>query len=242
MITTSIITYNRLKLTKYMIDSYSATVPKNEELLVVDNNSIDGTREWLIQKRDDGIINNLILNDRNYGLGYAANQGMRLANKGSEYVSKFDNDFFFENGWYENFLSIKNTMNPEVILVSTLYPGQTYEKTDIICNNNARFLERKGKELGACFYIKRAFQTSNNLWMEERPFTKNYIGPNYKFFLNIRSKNGKILRIIEPWVSRKYEMYSDPEHEEYYKEVFGARGILNKLQDRIAAESRGEPT
>ena len=44
---TVMVTYNRLELTKQAVESYLDTVVGPYSLLIVDNNSTDGTREWL---------------------------------------------------------------------------------------------------------------------------------------------------------------------------------------------------
>ena len=58
-----ILTYNQLKYTKLCIESIRKFTYKNRyELIVVDNNSTDGTVSWL--KEQDDI--KLILNNENY--------------------------------------------------------------------------------------------------------------------------------------------------------------------------------
>ena len=60
-----ILTYNQLKYTKLCIESIRKFTYKNRyELIVVDNNSTDGTVSWL--KEQDDI--KLILNNENYGV------------------------------------------------------------------------------------------------------------------------------------------------------------------------------
>lgn len=73
-----ILTYNNLDYTKICIDSIKKYSDKNScEIIIVDNNSTDGTVEWL--KEQDGI--KYILNDDNKGFPAGCNQGIEFANK-----------------------------------------------------------------------------------------------------------------------------------------------------------------
>ncbi|MGG7176587.1 methyltransferase domain-containing protein [Clostridium paraputrificum] len=81
-----LLTYNNLEYTKICIDSikrYSCN--EDYEIIVVDNNSTDGTVEWL--KKQEGI--KYILNKENKGFPAGCNQGIEL--------SKKDNDIFLLN-------------------------------------------------------------------------------------------------------------------------------------------------
>ncbi|MGL4108640.1 glycosyltransferase [Clostridium sp. LP20] len=76
-----ILTYNNLDYTKICIDSikrYSCN--EDYEIIVVDNNSTDGTVEWL---RDQSGIK-YILNNENKGFPTGCNQGIEFAEKGND--------------------------------------------------------------------------------------------------------------------------------------------------------------
>lgn len=79
-----ILTYNNLEYTKICIDSIRK-YNNNFELVVIDNNSTDGTAEWL--KSQKGI--KYILNEENRGFPAGCNQGIEISNK--------DNDIFLLN-------------------------------------------------------------------------------------------------------------------------------------------------
>lgn len=78
------ITCNRLELTKKTVESfYSKT--KVDYHLFVDNGSIDGTNEWLMDHYD------YIRLERNYGIAYAFKEAVKRL-KGYDYILKLDND------------------------------------------------------------------------------------------------------------------------------------------------------
>ncbi len=75
-----IITCNRLGYTKLCIESIlDKTVYHPYEVIVVDNDSTDGTLEYLELLKKKRLIKKLILLDKNYGAGYAMNQGINHA-------------------------------------------------------------------------------------------------------------------------------------------------------------------
>ncbi len=81
-----ILTYNNLEYTKVCINSIKKyNGYDNCEIIIVDNNSTDGTAEWI--KEQEGI--KYILNEENKGFPIGCNQGIGVA--------KRDNDIFLLN-------------------------------------------------------------------------------------------------------------------------------------------------
>ena len=79
-----LVTYNNLEYTKVCVDSIRRFA-YNYEIIIVDNNSTDGTVEWIKNKDDIRYI----LNKENEGFPKACNQGIELAKK--------ENDIFLLN-------------------------------------------------------------------------------------------------------------------------------------------------
>ena len=88
------LTYNKLKYTKKYLDSLFKYT-KDFELIIVDNGSTDGTREYL--KSLDNI--KLILNDENVGFSKDNNQGLEVAE--GEYIAFLNNDILLYPNWFE---------------------------------------------------------------------------------------------------------------------------------------------
>lgn len=81
-----ILTYNNLEYTKKCIESIrSNNILDNHEIIIIDNGSTDGSREWIASL--EGI--KYILNEKNVGFPKGCNQGIKLANK--------ENDIFLLN-------------------------------------------------------------------------------------------------------------------------------------------------
>ncbi|SHE69054.1 Glycosyltransferase, GT2 family [Desulforamulus putei DSM 12395] len=93
-----VLTYNNLELTRACLQSlvYQTDYP-NLEIIVVDNNSVDGTRDYLEEFRHKHPEVRLILNDKN--LGFAAGNNVGLAAATGEYLVILNNDTVVTRGW-----------------------------------------------------------------------------------------------------------------------------------------------
>jgi len=98
-----LITYNRLEYTKRTLkDIWENTSDDADYLLVVvDNNSTDGTKEYLKEQQRRGRINILILNPENSYPGKAANIAWRkgLEVFDADLLVRIDNDMHLEKNW-----------------------------------------------------------------------------------------------------------------------------------------------
>lgn len=96
-----IVSYNNQALTQGCLESVlQNSMHPNLEVIVVDNASTDGSREWLETLRDDRV--RVLLNDENAGFAAANNQALRLAT--GAYVVLLNNDTVVPRGWLPRML------------------------------------------------------------------------------------------------------------------------------------------
>ncbi len=94
-----ILTYNKLEYTKLCIDSIRKfTQEGTYEIIVVDNNSSDGTIEWLKEQKDIKCI----FNKENAGFPKGCNQGINIASGNN--IMLLNNDTVVTQNWLENLL------------------------------------------------------------------------------------------------------------------------------------------
>lgn len=89
--------YNRLSYTMQTISSIKNNILHPNKIIVVDNFSTDGTREYLQFCKEKGIIDYLILNNKNEGISVPKNQGLEVVKELAKtedirYVMISDND------------------------------------------------------------------------------------------------------------------------------------------------------
>jgi len=95
-ISINIVTYNGIKYIPFCIKSIIDQNYKDFEIVVVDNNSIDGTKEYI--KANYPFIK-LIENKENMGFSYANNQAIQVND--SEYILITNQDIILENNFLE---------------------------------------------------------------------------------------------------------------------------------------------
>lgn len=116
MIHTCVVTHNRLPYTQRCLDSYLKTA-RETRLVVVDNNSDDGTAEWL---QESG--HNIVLNDTNRYPGAACNQGwdrLQETYGTPDFYHRSDNDIEYLPGWQEEVEAVFAD-NPDLVLLGIL--------------------------------------------------------------------------------------------------------------------------
>ena len=93
-----ILTYNNLMYNNICIDSIRKYTKENSyEIIVVDNNSTDGTREWLKEQKDIKAI----LNDNNVGFPKGCNIGIAASAKEND-ILFLNNDTVVTPRWLDN--------------------------------------------------------------------------------------------------------------------------------------------
>lgn len=100
-----VLCWNRVELTKKFVNSFldNTTIPSR--LIIIDNASDDGTKEYLQTLKDVGYFKiEVIFNGENRGFVEGMNQGIRMSN--APYVCLANNDLIFTNGWLSEMTSI----------------------------------------------------------------------------------------------------------------------------------------
>lgn len=148
-----LVTYNRLDLTKRMMDSLLSNTSGYYQLFIVDNGSTDGTVEWLKDLKERcNIYIHLHFNEKNKGIAVGRNQCLKMTSEcNSEFLSTLDNDIEVHEGWLEECKDILKA-NPKFV-VGLNMEGVRYP---IKTKNGKSFQIKPAGNLGtACTVFRR---------------------------------------------------------------------------------------
>jgi glycosyltransferase involved in cell wall biosynthesis len=198
------VTYNRLESTKQSIASYLETVTVPYSLVIVDNFSTDGTREWLTGLMHGGIFGVMRLQDNMYP-GYAVNRGWEHAPDDADFLQRADNDWTFLPGWCDQVQ--RAFKDPKVGQVGL----RTQREEPVIYN------------VGGNNVIRRELW-DNGLRYDERPWTELPAGHSEDTYMSpaVVAMGYKWIRVRQPCiVGNSVESRDDP----YYQRSYADRRI-----------------
>ena len=110
--------HNCLPLTQAMLRSLEATLPEDvsREVILIDDGSTDGTREWLGTLQGSGI--RVLLNEHN--LGYAATNNRAAAIARGGFLALLNNDLILLPGWLERMLAAHASLGNRAGLIGNV--------------------------------------------------------------------------------------------------------------------------
>jgi len=138
-----LVTYNRIKFTQSAIEAIHKRTTTSHRLIVVDNNSNDGTIDLLREYKAKGIIYHLILLGRNYGIHMAKNYGLNLVRSEPYYIDT-DNDLLcakLEPDWIQQLITLMDkypeygaiACRPQVLVGRS---GDEFDKANDVLETN----------------------------------------------------------------------------------------------------------
>lgn len=130
--------FNCLSLTQAMLASLQATLPRDlaHEIILVDDGSTDGTREWL---KTLGAGFHVVFNERNLGYAAANNRGAAVAR--GEFLVLLNNDLVLTPRWLEPMLAAHRALGDKAGLIGNV---QLDARTGSI-DHAGIFFNHKGK-------------------------------------------------------------------------------------------------
>ena len=171
-----IVTYNSLHDIRHCLSSIHACTNLPYEVIIVDNNSTDGTKDYLNNLKGF----HLVLNEENLGFSKACNQGIQIAK--SEYIILLNPDAEVTTDWaWRMMLHFRNgvgAVGPVSNYVAGLQKYELYMKSDLgsTDNNgiaNSFYLWNKNRSvetkllIGFCMMIKRSVMDDIGLLDED---------------------------------------------------------------------------
>lgn len=242
-----VVTYNRLELLKRCISALLDQTNKNFDILIVNNGSTDGTKEWV-----DSLPKTIVkLHQENLGGagGFYAGQKYAMDN-GYDWVWMMDDDGVPDKNQLEELINASKEYNLKIAgpIVANIdlheeeafYPGSKFDKAvieeDIISSNtryvcpfNGIFLHRS--VMDTIGLIKKELY----IWGDEREYTLRWRNAGYKEYAvlkavhyhpQIKSKYDRVF----PWTD-KYKVIVKP--KKFTRYFYRNNGYINKRYGSI---------
>lgn len=165
-------TRNRLDLISRAIESVRAQTYGDIEIIVVDDGSTDGTREFLAAKSAEGVLRPIFL-DKSMGACHARNQAIRSAR--GEYVTGLDDDDYFLPSRIADFVAaLSSEGNKDVAGFFTPLRLLSDSRLTIRASEIATYEELKTRNcIGSQVFAKRAhfldvggFDVDMGIWQD----------------------------------------------------------------------------
>jgi len=211
---TCVVTYNRLAYTQRCIGSLLTTARKADRIIVVDNASTDGTREWLAT-----LPIPVIYNPDNRYPGAATNQGWDagLALRGARLVHRSDNDIEYLRGWQAE-VERAFTDDPGLALLGILNLHEDHGEPAV----DAMGVTPAARVGGNVVMPSRLFR--DGLRWDERPWGRGIDEDGPMSWAAV--KHGTVARLVRT-VANNMAFCRYADYPDYYDATAAARGYPN---------------
>jgi len=198
--------FNNLALTRACVASLQATLPGDlaHEIILVDDGSTDGTRDWLATR---GAPFRVVVNERNLGYAGANNRAVALAT--GQYLALLNNDLVLQPRWFEQLLRAHRWLGRRAGFVGNVQLDArtgVVDHTGIIINRAGkpvhdrtppslaarlfRPVRRVAAVTGACVMLERA------LWDKLGGFDEAYLNGGEDIDLCFRARAAGLVNAV----------------------------------------------
>lgn len=146
--TIGIVTFNRLPYLQKCI--WSILASSGEKINVIDDCSNDGTREWLLEMKERGLVNKLFFNKEKKGT--ADNFNILIEDCEDDWLFMANDDMWFHRGWDKECLKISSRFDKCGIVSFYNYTRLNVDKGNVTIDSKAMKVARTG--LGAILLYK----------------------------------------------------------------------------------------
>lgn len=228
--------YNTEQYVSKCLDSLLQQTYSNLEIILIDDGSTDETLKVLkkYEKQDKRII--LFSNEKNKGLAYSRNRGLKKAS--GKYVGFVDSDDVIDLDYYEKMMQ---SVKEQHSLVSVSDIKSVYEKDGSI------FLQKgcEGDPKDKLSYVNVGLAASacNKLFLKELfgedPFAVGRINEDVAVIIPILVKANKISYVKDTYyyyIQREYSIQNSEFSESRFDIFVGLEHTLDKIKDQDSFE------
>lgn len=237
--------FNCLAATQEMVASLQASMAGGEsyEIILVDDGSTDGTREWLSGL---GAPFRVLLNERNMGYGASTNRGAAIAR--GEILALLNNDLILRRGWLRPMLDAMESHGPRAGLVGNVQINAATHEVDhagiwITLNGKPEHDRRKPSlasmvydpypavfaVTGACVLVRA------DTWRRLGGFDEDYVNGCEDVDLCLRARAAGLTNIVALRSRVVHHVSSSPGRNLHNEE--NARRLVSRWRNELAKEA-----
>lgn len=221
------ITFNRLAYSQRTLKSLEETIDVPYELIIVDNNSTDGTQKWL----EDSNYN-FIINPENFYPGRACNIGWATVGPDITHLMRLDNDMEFNKGWATRVDKYFNTMPMlgQLGLDFTALDGYSGDQRYLTTVGDRTINAWPGNVGGPCVITRAVYDKGARYdetpWMDLRLSKNAMITPQEDVKFSLSMHNYKLIygHPTEKLAWTFANAYNRDDYPDYYKKTMSERG------------------
>lgn len=151
-----IVSYNAAEYLKRCIESIEKYTTFPYQIIIVDNNSNYQTKIFLTKLQTEKKAK-VIFNDRNFGFGYANNQGLYLSK--SDYICFINPDTIVTKGWLTNLIDVFENERAGMVGPVTNFVASSCQKVDLdfiqnVANNDDFKIQKFSNERFIQYYLE----------------------------------------------------------------------------------------
>ena len=217
------VTHNRLEYTRRAVDAWMATRHTSDHLLVVDNASTDGTREWL-----NGCVD-ATFNTRNLFPGAATNIGWHRGlqdRPDTTHLMRLDNDVELLEGWRDEIERCFRNV-PGLGILGILNRHEDYDNQQPVTLDPTGTVNVHWDQVGGNCIIPRRWWDQGLRW---KPGAWQPGGQDEDSDLaaHIRERGGLVGTVV-PTVANNMSFHRFGDYPDYYRFTAGVRGLVPEL-------------
>lgn len=215
-------TYNRLNHLGEAVRSVQNQSYSKYEIIVVDDGSVDGTREWLAKQKDITAIH-----QPNRGPGAARNQG--IARSRGEYIAFLDSDDVWPPWTLEVFLEALET-NHHPSLLSGCYK-EVRDAREIFGESKSELAALSFEDYLASSHYPYSVGSGNCVVKRSALFSKDFLedrlnGEDHDLIIRLGCEPG-FVQILSP-VTLGWRRHAVSETADYWRSALGAARLVRR--------------
>jgi GT2 family glycosyltransferase/Flp pilus assembly protein TadD len=232
-------TYNRIKYTREALKTLMGNTRYPFDLVIIDNHSTDGTRQWLeeIRWRYADRIKEVIFNPKNEGLPGPTNAFWQSST--ADLLGKVDNDTLVPPGWLERLVDAHRKMPDLAVVGGYHFRAEDFDETAA----QAKIVQANGVRIlfdthigGCCYLMKKSVQEKFGL-MDVHPTLKTHGWTQYQWRL---VQAGYTVGYLYPLLQLDYmddprspKCLIDSDYKDYARRIWKERGVKLDSSDQL---------